>query len=134
MESFIQPEEASNSQSAPLLPKQPEETARQGGFLSASFFPIYIFLCLLVKIFFLVTHKTVIEQTNVIIFGPWHYTECGNITSFFIMRGNQAVEVVLRWECFHSRDEILKFPWKYSQSLSCVGVVRNVRLPSKPTF
>ena len=59
---------------------------------------------------------------------------CGNKTSWFIMRGNQAVEVAARWACFHCRDEILKFPWKYSQSLSCVGVVRNVRLPSKPTF
>ena len=42
-------------------------------------------------------------------------TECGNITSFFIMRGNQDIEVVAWWEYFHSRDEILKFPWKYSQ-------------------
>ena len=32
----------------------------------------------------------------------------------FIMRGNQAVEVVAEWTCFHSRDEILKFHWKYS--------------------
>ena len=62
------------------------------------------------------------------------YTGYGKITSFFIMRGNQAVEVVAGWACFHSRDEILKFPWKYSQSLSCIGVVRNVRLPLKPTF
>ena len=59
------------------------------------------------------------------------YTGCDNITSFFIMRGNQAVEVVAGWACFHSRDEFLL---KYSQSLSCVGVVRNVRLPSKLTF
>ena len=50
------------------------------------------------------------------------------------MRGNQALEVVAGWACFHSRDEILKFPWKYSLSLSCVGVVRNVCLTSKPTF
>ena len=50
---------------------------------------------------------------------------------FFIMRGNQAAEVAAGWACFHSRDEILKFPWKYSQRLSCVGVVRNY---SKPTF
>ena len=33
------------------------------------------------------------------------------------MRGNQAVEVVAGWACFHSRDEILK-----------------VRSPSKPTL
>jgi len=46
------------------------------------------------------------------------HTGCGNITSFFVMRGNQAVEVVAGWACFHSRDEILKFPWKYSQSQS----------------
>jgi len=50
------------------------------------------------------------------------------------MRGNQAVEEVAGWACFHSRDEILMFPGKYSQSLSCVGVVRNVRLPSKTIF
>ena len=31
-------------------------------------------------------------------------TEGGNITSFFIMSGNQAVEVVAGWACFHSRD------------------------------
>ena len=62
------------------------------------------------------------------------YTECDNITSFFIMRPNQAVEIVTGWACFHSREEILKFIWKYSQSLSYVGVVRNVRLPSKATF
>ena len=59
---------------------------------------------------------------------------CGNITSYFIKRGNQDVEAVAGWACFHSRDEILKFPWKYSQSLTCIGVVRNVRLPSKPTL
>ena len=29
-----------------------------------------------------------------------------------MMRGNHAVEVVAGWACFHSRDEILKFPWK----------------------
>ena len=56
------------------------------------------------------------------------------MTTSFIIRGNQAVEVVVGGACFHSRDDILKFPWKYSQSPSCVGVVRNVRLPSKPTF
>ena len=50
------------------------------------------------------------------------------------MRGIQAVEVVMGWACFHSRDEILKFLWKYSQSLSCVRVVRNMCLSSKPTF
>ena len=50
------------------------------------------------------------------------------------MRGNQAVEVVAGWACFHSRDEIQKFPWIYSQSLLCVEVARNVHLPSKPTF
>ena len=61
-------------------------------------------------------------------------TGCGYITSLFIIRGNQVVEVIAEWACFHFRDEILKFPWKYSQSLLCVGVVRNVRLPSKPTF
>ena len=59
---------------------------------------------------------------------------CGNITSFYIMRDNQAAEVVAGWACFHSSDEILKFPWKYFQSLSCDGVVRNVHLPLKPTF
>ena len=64
----------------------------------------------------------------------WLYTRCGNIIYFFIMHGNQSVEVVARWAYSHSRDEILKFPWKYNQSLSCVGVVRNVRLPSKPSF
>jgi len=62
------------------------------------------------------------------------YNGCGNITSFFVMHGNQAVEVVVGWAGFHFRDEILKFPWKYSQSLSCVGVMRNLRLPSKPPF
>ena len=62
------------------------------------------------------------------------YTGCGNIISFLIMRDNQAVEIVAGWACFHSRGEILKFPWKYSQLLSCVGVVRNLRLSSKPTF
>ena len=50
------------------------------------------------------------------------------------MRGNQAIEVVAGWACFNSRDEILKLPWKYIRSQSCVGVVRNVRLSSKPTF
>jgi len=50
------------------------------------------------------------------------------------MRGSQAVEVAAGWACIHSRDDILKFPWKYSQSLSCVGVVKNVRLPLKLTF
>ena len=59
---------------------------------------------------------------------------CGNITSFFIMHSNQAVEVLAGWACFHSRDEILKFPCKCSRSLSCVAVVRNVRLPSELTF
>ena len=34
---------------------------------------------------------------------------CGNMTSFFIMRGNQTAEVVAGWACFHSTDEILKF-------------------------
>ena len=43
-------------------------------------------------------------------------TECGNITSYVVMRGNQAVEVVSGWACFHTREDILKFPWKYSQS------------------
>ena len=56
------------------------------------------------------------------------------MTSYFIMHGNQNVKIIAGWTCFHSRDNILKFPWKYSQSLSCVGVVRDVRLPSKPTF
>ena len=69
--------------------------------------------------------------TNVIV--P-SYAGSGNITSFFLLRGNLVVEVVTGWACFHSRDEILKFPWKYSQSLSCVGVVRNSRLPLKPTI
>ena len=31
------------------------------------------------------------------------------------MRGNQAVDVVAGWAYFHSREKILKFPWKYSQ-------------------
>ena len=53
---------------------------------------------------------------------------------FFIMHGNQAVEMVAGWARFHSRDEIPMFPWKHSQSPSCVGVERNVRLPLKPTF
>ena len=79
------------------------------------------------------------------IFNPMRYTGfillscsfiigCGNITSFYIMRGIQAVEVVAGWACFHSGDKILKFPWEYSNSLSCIGVVRNVCLLSKPTF
>ena len=51
-------------------------------------------------------------------------TGCGNITSFFIMRGNRAVEVEAGLTCFHSRDVILV----------SLEVVRNVRLPSKPTF
>ena len=46
------------------------------------------------------------------------YTGCGNITSFSIMRGNQSVEIGAGWASFHSRDEILKFPRKYSQSIS----------------
>ena len=50
------------------------------------------------------------------------------------MRGNQAVEVVTGCAYLNFKDDILKFPWKYSKSLSCVGVVRNVRLPSKSTF
>ena len=62
------------------------------------------------------------------------YTGCGNITSFFILHGNQAVEVVAGWAWFHSRDEVLKFSFLSFQSQSCVGVMRNVRLPSKPTF
>ena len=37
------------------------------------------------------------------------YTGCGNITSFFILHSNQAVEVVARWVWFHSRGEVLKF-------------------------
>ena len=35
------------------------------------------------------------------------YTGCDNITSFFIMRSNQAVEVIAGWACFNSTDEIL---------------------------
>ena len=34
----------------------------------------------------------------------------GDITSFIIMCGNQAVAVVAVWACYYSRDEILKFP------------------------
>ena len=64
---------------------------------------------------------------------PSNITSCGNITSFFIMRCNQAVEVVAGWACSHSR-VILKFLCIYRQSLSYVGEVRNVRLPSKHTF
>ena len=38
------------------------------------------------------------------------YTRCGNITFFFIMHGNQVVEIVAEWVYFYSRDEIIKFP------------------------
>ena len=63
-----------------------------------------------------------------------HSIGCGNITSFFIMPGNLAVEVVAEWTWFHLIGPFLKFSRKYSQSLSCVGVVRSVRLSLKPTF
>src|SRR6266481_6333713 len=62
------------------------------------------------------------------------HTGWGNITSFFEIRAIQAVEVVVEREWSHSRVLDIKFCFIPYELRSCVGTVRSVRFPSRPTF